>query len=251
MALGDDLVADRGVERAVHVVQQQRPRVAVARARRSATPGARRGRRRRCPVRAAQTSAIRSARSRRATKPRICAEALVEPLRVVDDADERLLLGDLGEQRQRGEPDQEPVRRRAGAQAEHRRERVALRGGQPVEVIQHRGAELMQAAVGAAPSPTRRPPPSRRASRRPVATGGPAARSCRRPPRPRSTTTPLRPASASVRSRSSASHSARRPRSTGAAPAVSAATLGPTVDPATAATAPSWPIPPHRRPPEQ
>ena len=35
---------------------------------------------------------------------------LVEPVRVVDDADERLLLGDLGEERQRGEPDQEPVR---------------------------------------------------------------------------------------------------------------------------------------------
>ena len=73
---------------------------------------------------------------------------LVEPLRVVDDADERLLLGDLGEQRQRGEPDQEPVGRRAGAPAEHRRERVALGDGQPVELIQHRSAELMEAAVG-------------------------------------------------------------------------------------------------------
>ena len=40
---------------------------------------------------------------------------VVEPLRVVDDADQRLVLGDLGEQRQRGKPDQEPVGRRTDA----------------------------------------------------------------------------------------------------------------------------------------
>ena len=73
---------------------------------------------------------------------------IVEPLRVVDDADERLLLGDLGEQRQRGEPNQESVGRRAGAPTEHGCERVALGGGQAVEVIQHRRAELVDAAVG-------------------------------------------------------------------------------------------------------
>ena len=37
-------------------------------------------------------------------------------------------------------------RRRAGAAAEHRRERVALRAGQPTEVTQHGRAELVQAA---------------------------------------------------------------------------------------------------------
>ena len=72
---------------------------------------------------------------------------LVEPLRVVDDADQRLLLGGVCQQAQRRQPDQEPVGRRAGAQPEHGRERVALRDGQPVEVIQHRSAELMEAAV--------------------------------------------------------------------------------------------------------
>ena len=72
---------------------------------------------------------------------------LVEPLRVVDDAYERLLLGDLSEQRQRCEPDQEPVGRRPAAPAEHSCERVALRDGQPLEVIQHRCAELVEAAV--------------------------------------------------------------------------------------------------------
>ena len=73
---------------------------------------------------------------------------MVEPLRVVDDADQRLLLGDVGEQRQRGQADQEPVGRSAGAEAEHRRERVALRGGKRLEVLEHRRAELVQAAVG-------------------------------------------------------------------------------------------------------
>ena len=73
---------------------------------------------------------------------------LVEPLRVVDDADERLFLGDLGDQRQRGEPNQEPVGRRAGAPAEYGCERVALGDGQPVELIQHGSAKLMEAAVG-------------------------------------------------------------------------------------------------------
>ena len=73
---------------------------------------------------------------------------MVEPLRVVDDTGQRLLLGGLGDQRQRGQPHQEPVRRSAGAAAEHRRERVALRSGQPAEVVQHGRAELVQAGVG-------------------------------------------------------------------------------------------------------
>ena len=73
---------------------------------------------------------------------------MVEPLRVVDDTGQRLLVGDLGEQRQRGQPDQEPVGRGVGAAAEHRRERVALRSGQPAEVVQHGRAELVEAGVG-------------------------------------------------------------------------------------------------------
>jgi hypothetical protein len=38
---------------------------------------------------------------------------LVEPLRVLDDAPQGSLLGDLGEKRQRRQSDQEPVRRGA------------------------------------------------------------------------------------------------------------------------------------------
>ena len=55
---------------------------------------------------------------------------MVEPLRVVDDADERLLLGDLGEQGERGEPNQESVGRRAGSRGRTRFQRVALGVGQ-------------------------------------------------------------------------------------------------------------------------
>ena len=72
---------------------------------------------------------------------------VVEPLRVVDDADERLLLGDLGEQRQRGQPDEEAVRRGAlrSVRTPSRAHRAAGRAG--VESIQHRRAELMEPAV--------------------------------------------------------------------------------------------------------
>ena len=73
---------------------------------------------------------------------------MIEPLSVVDDADERLLLGDLGEERERGESDQEPVGCRPRAEAEDRRERVVLREGQPLEMVEHGRAELMEAAVG-------------------------------------------------------------------------------------------------------
>ena len=44
--------------------------------------------------------------------------------------------------------DQEPVGRRPRASAEHRRERVVLRQGQPLEMVEHGRAELMEAAVG-------------------------------------------------------------------------------------------------------
>jgi hypothetical protein len=53
---------------------------------------------------------------------------LVEPLRVVDHANKRLLLGQLREQRQRGKADEEPVGGSTDGGSEHRCEGVALRG---------------------------------------------------------------------------------------------------------------------------
>ena len=69
----------------------------------------------------------------------------VEPLRVVDDAEQRLLLGHLGQEGQRREPDEESIGRFTRAQPEGRGKRVALRVRQMRETIQHRRAELMQA----------------------------------------------------------------------------------------------------------
>jgi hypothetical protein len=67
---------------------------------------------------------------------------VIEPLRVVDDAQQ--LLGLLREQPEHREPDEEPVRRRARAQAEHDLERLALRSGQLLEPVEHRRAQLVQ-----------------------------------------------------------------------------------------------------------
>ena len=73
---------------------------------------------------------------------------LVEPLRVVDDADQGLLLGQLAHEREGREPDHEPVRNRAGTEPEHGRQRLALWLRKPFELTQHRGADLVEPAVG-------------------------------------------------------------------------------------------------------
>ena len=170
VALGDDLVADRRIQRAVHVLQQQRARVAVAESvdGQLGEPGEdvvadARAR--------AQTSATRSARRRRATKPRICAEAWSSHCA----SSTMQTSGCSSATSANSVSVASPTRNRSGAgpvaQAEHRRERVPLRGGQPVEVIQHRRAELMQAAVGQlhlrldADGPCATRPPSARSDR--------------------------------------------------------------------------------------
>ena len=82
-----------------------------------------------------------------ADEPENLGRGLVEPLGVLDDADQRLLLCNLGHQRQGGQPHQEPVRGRTFAQPEDRGQRVALRDGQAVKVLQHRRTQLMEAGV--------------------------------------------------------------------------------------------------------
>ena len=67
---------------------------------------------------------------------------------VIDDAGERLLLGNFGEQCQRGQPHQESVGRGSGAQSEYPGQRVTLGDGQRVEVIQQRRAQLVEPAEG-------------------------------------------------------------------------------------------------------
>src|SRR3954451_24707964 len=69
---------------------------------------------------------------------------MIEPLRIVDDADQRTLLGNEREQAEDAEADQETVRSVASAQPERAAERVALRRRQLLEAIQERRAELLQ-----------------------------------------------------------------------------------------------------------
>ncbi|GAB3804555.1 hypothetical protein GCM10027605_28810 [Micromonospora zhanjiangensis] len=69
---------------------------------------------------------------------------LVQPLRVVDEAQQRLFLGDLGEQVEGGQPDQEPVRCRPAAHAERHAEGGLLRLGQHTDPVQQRRAQLVQ-----------------------------------------------------------------------------------------------------------
>ncbi len=128
VALRDDLVAHGLIHRAVHVVQQQRPRVVVAQSLDGqlgesgedvvATLGA-------SCAHDRDPFGMKAA----GNETENLGGGVVEPLGVVDDADERLLLGDLGEQRQRGQAHEEPVRRGVCAQSEHRLQRIALRDG--------------------------------------------------------------------------------------------------------------------------
>ena len=69
---------------------------------------------------------------------------MIEPLGVVDHADERSLLGGAGEQAEHRQPDEEAIGRVAGAQPERRAQRVALRAGKRVETFEQRRAQLMQ-----------------------------------------------------------------------------------------------------------
>jgi non-heme chloroperoxidase len=73
---------------------------------------------------------------------------LVEPLRVVDQADERPLLGGGRQQSQHCQPDEEAIGWHSGGQAERRAEGVALGTRQVVHAVQHRRAQLMRACVG-------------------------------------------------------------------------------------------------------
>jgi hypothetical protein len=54
----------------------------------------------------------------------------VDPVPVVDDAQQRLVFSRPGQQRQRGQPDQEKIGRRPRLQAERDLHGIALRRGQ-------------------------------------------------------------------------------------------------------------------------
>jgi len=68
----------------------------------------------------------------------------VEPLRVVDDAQQRAVVGHHRQQRQDRQPDQQRIRRAPRHQPEGARQRVPLRPRQVVDPIEHRQAQLVQ-----------------------------------------------------------------------------------------------------------
>ena len=99
------------------------------------------------PSRAANRIATRSASSRRAGEHERLGGAGVEPVRVVDEAQQRLPLRRLGEQREHGERDEEPLVARAVGEAERAAQRARLRRRQPVGVAEDRPQQLVQAGV--------------------------------------------------------------------------------------------------------
>ena len=72
----------------------------------------------------------------------------VQPLGVVHDTEQGQFLGDLAEQGEDRQSHQEAVGRGARSQPECRPEGVALRAREPVQPLQVRAAELVQAGVG-------------------------------------------------------------------------------------------------------
>ena len=73
---------------------------------------------------------------------------VVEPLRIVDQGDERLRLRTVRQQAQHREADEETIGWRPCGEAERSSERVALRRRQPLESLEQRQAELMEGREG-------------------------------------------------------------------------------------------------------
>ena len=72
----------------------------------------------------------------------------VEPLPVIDQADQWLGFGNVGEEREDGKPDEEPIRDRAKPQSKRRGQCLALWTRQTFELIEERRAELVEPGEG-------------------------------------------------------------------------------------------------------
>ena len=69
---------------------------------------------------------------------------LVQPLRVIDQAQQRLAGSRVRQQPQHRQADQETIRRAARRQAERHAQSLTLRAGQPAEPAEHAPAQLVQ-----------------------------------------------------------------------------------------------------------
>jgi hypothetical protein len=73
---------------------------------------------------------------------------VIQPLRVIDDTQQRTLLGRLREQAQHRQPDEKPIRDFTVAQPEHDLHGVPLRRRQRVKPVKKRPAQLMETGEG-------------------------------------------------------------------------------------------------------
>lgn len=71
----------------------------------------------------------------------------VQPLRVIDHAQQRPLARHLGEQAEHRQPDHESIRWAARAEPESRAQRLLVRTGQARQPVQHRTTDLVQGGV--------------------------------------------------------------------------------------------------------
>jgi hypothetical protein len=79
-------------------------------------------------------------------KPENLRRRCIEPLPIVDDAEERTILRDLSQQAERCQGNQEAIRRIAHYQAERETKRVLLRTRNAVDIGKHRRAELVKSS---------------------------------------------------------------------------------------------------------
>ena len=108
--LGDDPVTDLLVQVTGDGGGEQRPGVLVGEPFDASAPAGPGTAARRPPPGPRTGAATDSASRRRPTNPRTWRGGVIEPLGVVDQAHQRPLGGDLGQQAQHGETDQEPIR---------------------------------------------------------------------------------------------------------------------------------------------
>jgi hypothetical protein len=145
VGVGDDLVPDLLVQRAGEHRRQQFPRVFIGQPadHELRQPGdvlARNPGREYQPDRLGrQPPGGESKRLRRGT---------VQPLLVVNHADQRAFTGCLRHQADNGQADQEAVRHGAGAQTQRGPQRIPLRSRKRIGQLQHGRAELVQAREG-------------------------------------------------------------------------------------------------------
>jgi hypothetical protein len=72
----------------------------------------------------------------------------IEPLPVIHQADQRLLLGHSRQQGQDRQADEEAIRSRTRADPEGRQQCIALRDREALDPVQHRRQQLMQSGEG-------------------------------------------------------------------------------------------------------